>query len=162
MNKFAPVAKKDDIVVQELNDEVLIYDLSNDKAFCLNETSAIIWHLCDGTKTVSEISQSTAKKLNSNISEDFVWLALEQFKMDKLISNEFEFKEVCHGLSRREVIRKVGFASLVALPVVALIVAPIPANAASTVCQCVTPGDCFSQSSCPNDRNCNGSGQCAP
>ena len=89
MSIFLPAVKKENIVVQELDNEILIYDLKDNKAFCLNEASAIIWQLCDGTKTVSQISQTAGKKLNSKISEDFVWLALDQFKKDKLISTEY-------------------------------------------------------------------------
>jgi len=37
-SKNNPTARKTDIIVQELNDEVLIYDLQIDKAYCLNET----------------------------------------------------------------------------------------------------------------------------
>lgn len=29
--------------MQELENEVLIYDLKADNAFCLNETSALVW-----------------------------------------------------------------------------------------------------------------------
>lgn len=158
MSIFLPAVKKENIVVQELDNEILIYDLIDNKAFCLNEASAIIWQLCDGTKTVSEISQTAGKKLNSKISEDFVWLALDQFKKDKLIATEYE--SVFQGMSRREVIRKVGFASMVALPIVASMIAPTSANAAST-CVCMTPGDCLVQTTCPSTVNCNGSGTCA-
>lgn len=60
-----PVSKRDDLVVQELNGEVLIYNLSDNKAFCLNETSALVWQACDGEKNIAEISKELSKKLNS-------------------------------------------------------------------------------------------------
>ena len=47
---FKPSTRKSDIVVQKTGEEVLIYDLKVDKAFCLNETSALIWQACDGKK----------------------------------------------------------------------------------------------------------------
>jgi hypothetical protein len=164
MRQFIPLAKKENIVIQELDNEVLIYDLNINKAFCLNETSAIIWQLCDGTKTVSEISQAVGNKFNSTVSEDFVWLALEQFRKDKLMTNDFEgvFEEVFKGQTRREVIRKVALASMVALPVVSSIIAPTAINAQSGTCICTTPGDCLTQTTCPSTVNCNGSMQCAP
>jgi hypothetical protein len=34
--KVVPQSRKNDIVVQDLNGEVLIYDLKANKAFCLN------------------------------------------------------------------------------------------------------------------------------
>ena len=183
-----PVSRKTDIVVQELENEVLIYDLNANKAFCLNESSAIIWQECDGTKTIAEISQAVGRKLNSNISEEFIWLALEQFRKDNLISNDFAgtFESVFAGQTRREVIRKVALASVVALPVVASLTAPTSVYAQSCIpfssscsptsvccpgsicnssvcgCMCSAPGDCITQSSCPNDKNCNASMVCAP
>lgn len=187
-----PISRRENIVVQEFENELLIYDLSSNKAFCLNESSAIIWQMCDGTKSIAEISHAVGKKLNSNISEEFVWLAIEQFRKDNLISNDFSgiFESVFAGMTRREVIRKVGFTSMVALPIVASIIAPTAASAASCTlsnaslacstsgeccdnglcvgapmtcsCTCVNPGQCLTQTSCPSTVNCNAMGQCAP
>ncbi len=158
--KLKPATRKTDIVVQEFEQEVLIYDLNINKAFCLNESAAVIWQMCDGTKTIYEISRESGKKLNSEISEEFVMLAVEQFKKDKLIAGESA--NFFEGITRREVIRKVGFASAVALPIVSSLIAPISANASSTVCMCSNPGQCLTQTSCPSTVNCNGSGICAP
>ena len=52
-----PKGRHNDLVVQDSENEVLIYDLKLNKAYCLNETSALIWRLCDGTKSVAEIIQ---------------------------------------------------------------------------------------------------------
>ncbi len=75
-SKNKPQGRQDNLVVQELNGEVLIYDLKVNKAFCLNDTSAQVWQACDGTKSVTEISQLISKEQNSLVDEDFVWLAL--------------------------------------------------------------------------------------
>lgn len=185
-----PISRRSNIVIQELENETLIYDLDEAKAFCLNETSSIIWQMCDGTRTVTDISQAVSRKFKTPISEDFVWLALDQFKKDNLISNEFI--SVFDGMSRREVIRKVGFASIVALPVVASMIAPTAVTAASCIlsndacnpamdfccpgslcamagpgpnvctCMCVNPGQCLTQTGCPSTANCNAMGVCAP
>ena len=121
-NSVKPVARKNDIVVQELKDETLIYDLKTSKAYCLNETSALVWQLCDGTRTISDISDELSVRLKTLISEEFVWLALDQLGKDGLLEGETD--DIFDGLSRRDVIRKVGFASIIALPVVSSIVAP--------------------------------------
>ena len=36
MSNQLPLARKDKLVVRELADEVLVYDLTRNKAFCLN------------------------------------------------------------------------------------------------------------------------------
>jgi hypothetical protein len=142
--KNHPIGRKDNLVVQNMDGEILIYDLNINKAFCLNETSALIWQECDGSKSVAQISESISRKLNSPLNEDFVWLALDQLKEEKLIANSEEIAPNFNGMSRREVIKKVGLASVVALPLVSGLVAP-PAVAASSVCVAV---------SCQNNQGC--------
>ena len=64
-----PKTRNENIVVQEMDSEILIYDLNTNKAFCLNETSAVIYHLCDGKRTVAEISRQLSKQLSKSIDE---------------------------------------------------------------------------------------------
>jgi hypothetical protein len=139
-NQKNPLSRKEDIVVQEADGEVLIYDLKDNKAFCLNDTSALIWQMCDGTKSVGEISGELGKKLNQPANEDLVWLAIEQLKKENLLVNGKELTNNFEGLSRREVIKRVGLASMIALPVVSSLIAPSAIYAASactdTVCMC--------------------------
>lgn len=130
-SKDKPKGRENDIVLQQLKDEVLIYDLTINKAFSLNETSALIWNLCDGNNSVADISGQLSKKLNQPVTDDLVWLALDQFKKDNLLANNEQVEIKFDGLTRREVIRKVGFASMIALPVISSIIAPTAANAAS-------------------------------
>lgn len=127
-------ARQEDIVVQELENELLIYDLRTDKAFCLNETSALIWQTCDGTKSVSEISREISEKVNSPVSENLVWLALDQLSKDDLLSDRQPVVSKFDGLSRREIIKKVGLTSMVALPLISSLVSPRAAMAQSAVC----------------------------
>jgi hypothetical protein len=49
-----PFARTHQLIVQEVPDEVLVYDLDRHKAHCLNRTSAIVWKHCDGKTTVAE------------------------------------------------------------------------------------------------------------
>ncbi len=149
-----PVAKKEKIVIQELPDELLVYDLSTDKAFCLNKTSAFVWKSCDGTKDVTAIRQLMEKEFKSPINEDLVWLALDQLGKDKLLDVKPENK--FSGYSRREVIRRVGLASVIALPIIASLAAPVAAQVAT----CSGVGDnmhCINHS----DQICCG-GRCCP
>jgi len=38
-----PLARKDQLIVKEVDDEVLVYDLKTDQAHCLNKTAALVW-----------------------------------------------------------------------------------------------------------------------
>jgi hypothetical protein len=132
-----PISRNKNIILQEFTDEVLIYDLDVNKAYCLNQISASVWYECDGKKTVAEISQTLRRKLKNNVSEDVVWLAINQFKTDKLLENK-ELATPFDGLSRREVVKRIGFASMVALPIIASVVAPNSLQAQSVVCDCAS------------------------
>lgn len=150
MKSQKPLSRKENIVVQELEGEVLVYDLGNNKAFCLNETSAIVWEACDGNRSIPEISELVGKKLNSSANEELVWLALDQLKNEQLLNDSENLEITFNGLSRREAVRKVGLASLVALPVIMGITAPA-AHAAGSACGTVQNSfcQCF-------DSSCNG------
>lgn len=161
--KLLPKARKENLVVQNLNGEVLIYDLDTNKAFCLNESSALIWQACDGNRDVSEIRAALGKQLNAPVNDDFVWLALDQLKKENLIENKDEVAIDFNGMSRRDVIKKVGLASVIALPIVTGLVAPKAANA-SSVCgsTCANNGDC-TNTACPTCKqisNQNGNKTC--
>ncbi len=146
-----PLSRRENLVVQEVKDEILIYDLSESKAFCLNNTSALVWQACDGNKTAGEISESISRKLKSDVSEDIVWLALEQLKKENLLENKSEITGKFTGVSRRDAIRKIGLGSAIALPIVASLVVPTSTMAQASL---LAPG-----SSCTADSQCQ-SGRC--
>lgn len=143
-----PLSRASNLVMQELGGELLIYDLKINKAFCLNETSGLVWQMCDGTKSIAEISRLISKKLKTPVPEDLVWLAVDQLEKENLLEGDYNSEARFEGLSRREVIRKIGVTSMVALPIISSLVAPTAVMAQSSggsvgVCQpCSTSADC--------------------
>ena len=139
-----PLSRQSDILVQDLEDELLIYDLRINKAFCLNQTSALVFQFSDGAKTVSEISELMSQKLGILVSEDFVWLALQDLEKENLLGKSKELTDILANLSRREMVKKVGLASMVALPIIASVIAPSPAAAqsANPSVRCQAPAEC--------------------
>ena len=135
-----PKKRTDNIVVQKMNEEVLVYDLYSNKAVCLNETAAIVWKLCDGKKTASEIAENVGKRLKKPVTNELIWLAIDQLKAENLLSNGGALEAVFDGLTRREVVRKVGIASMIAVPIVSSIAAPNAVAAQSSTC--FTTGTC--------------------
>lgn len=154
-NSQYPLARTNGLVVQEVPNEVLVFDMETNEAHCLNETAAMVWKYCDGKTSVPQI----AGILGENVSDDLVWLAIDQLNEHKLLEKEVATKFA--GQSRREALRKIGLASMIALPIIASMAAPRSVLAA-TSCACVSPGDCAAQTGCPSLVNCNGSGICAP
>jgi hypothetical protein len=49
--------RKQGLVIKELPDEVLVYDLDRNKAHCLNHSAAEVWERCDGRTTAASISE---------------------------------------------------------------------------------------------------------
>lgn len=131
-NLQKPVARHEGLVVQEMPEEVLVYDLNTNKAHCLNKSAAAVWKNCDGTNSISDIAAILKNEFKTPVTEDFVWLAIDQLSKDELL--EQKLNAPANGLTRREAMRRVALASLVALPVVASLTAPSAAQAAS-VCQ---------------------------
>lgn len=155
-NSQFPLARTNGIVIQETPGELLVYDLDADKAHCLNETAATIWRSCDGKNSVSDI----AALVGSDASDDLVWLAIDQLNENNLL--EAEVRSQFAGMSRRDVIKKIGLGTMVALPIIASLAAPRSAMAASS-CRCSVgnPFDCdpVAQPGCPGV-NCSGDGFC--
>ena len=150
-----PKARAEGVVVRELDGEVLVYDLDTHRAVCLNASAAAVWRLCDGRRTPSDIRRALGKA--DAVPEEFVWLALEQLGRDGLLDARLPARPASlAGLSRREMIRRVGLAAAVALPAVASIVAPTPADAAS----CLPSGaPCQDTAQCCQGSVCSG-GNC--
>lgn len=44
-------------LVEEFDDEVILYHPDRSEALCLNVTASLIWSLCDGATSVAEIGQ---------------------------------------------------------------------------------------------------------
>jgi hypothetical protein len=131
---FIPKSRKENLVIQELEGEILVYDLEKNKALCLNQTAALVWQASDGNRTIADVADFVGKQLNSQVNEDLVWLAIDQLSKDNLIENKEDFKEnKFSGVSRREAVRKLGMASLVALPVIASLTAPVAAQTGTCV-----------------------------
>ena len=150
-NKYKPITRKTNIVVQEFQFETLIYDLELNKALCLNQTSTMIWQACDGIKDISAITVQIRRQTGLFLNEDFVWLALERLKNENLLENTIEFSNPFENLSRREVMRKIGFSTLVLLPIISLLIAPTAADALSVACPTVSKPlgcPCTTQTSC--------------
>jgi hypothetical protein len=143
MSEGHPIARSEKMVVQELQDEVLVFDLETSEAHCLNSMARFVWNVCDGNHSISDIRELIGKKFRQDVGEDFVWLALDTLKTANLLQNGNEFIPDFAGASRRKIIRQLGLASMIALPIVSSIVAP-PAIAAASTCG----GTCTSNANC--------------
>jgi hypothetical protein len=126
-----PIARKQGLVIQELPDEVLVYDLDRDRAHCLNQTAAFVWQRCNGKNTTAQIARALGQQFDAAADEKLVWLALEQLGKNHLLNKQPTPPPELMGMNRRTMVRALGLAALIAVPVVTSIVAPTPTQAAS-------------------------------
>jgi coenzyme PQQ synthesis protein D (PqqD) len=132
-----PRAREDDLIVQELEDETLVYDLGNHKAHCLNRAAAAVWRLCDGTRDEAALARLLGKELAGAADEDVVRLALRDLAGARLLREPLSARP---RISRRRLIQRLGQAA--ALPLVVSIVSPTAAQAASCRSGLISPSDC--------------------
>jgi len=156
-----PIARKQGLVIQELPDEVLVYDLDRDRAHCLNPTAAFVWQRCDGKHTTAQIARTLGQQFDCAVDEKIVWLALDQLGKNHLLDRQPAPPPALMGMNRRTMVRALGLAAIVAVPVVTSIVAPRPAQAATCTPQnggCAISAECCQS---PVALTCQG-GQCKP
>lgn len=145
-----PLARQEQLVVQEVADETIIYDEQRDHVHRLNRTAALVWRYCDGRHTVAALAQAVARDLASApgvsapVTEDVVWLALDRLDKEKLLQGTLARPEGMTQVSRRDVLRKAALIGglSVLIPVVQSVVAPTPAMAMSI--GCAKRGEVFS------------------
>jgi hypothetical protein len=140
MHLPVPRARSERLVVQDLEDELLVYDLDRHRAHSLNATAALVWRHCDGRTSVGEVATLLERELGLPPNEDVVWLALRRLQAAHLLRDRLALAEGA-DTARRTLVRRLGLAGGLAmlLPVVESIVAPTPAYAQTPVQNC-TPG----------------------
>jgi hypothetical protein len=143
-----PQARNSGLIVKEVDSEILIYDQDNNKAHCLNQTAAKVWKYCDGETTVADACIALSRELETPVDETVVSLAVDQFSADHLLEVKAGMPAfMIPGLSRRQMVRTLGLAAAVAVPMVTSILAPTPAQAATCFPSggtCTSSADCCS------------------
>jgi len=155
-----PKARQNKLLVEELSDETLVYDLKRHKAHCLNQTAVLVWNRCDGKTPLAQLARQLEDELGTSASEETVRLALDRLEQAHLLEEREGGHTVIPDLSRRQLVRKLGRMG-VAVPVVLSIVTPAAAQATG-----ITPGQCNQDpranvgKCCTNQRECRASGMC--
>lgn len=159
-NRRLPRARTEELLVEELGEEVLVYDQRRDRAHCLNRAAALVWRACDGRTTVTDVAARLEGELAVPAGEPVVWMALHRLERARLLAEPVELPAPRARFSRREVVRALGIAGglALALPAVESIVAPLAAQAATCIpradCRQRVPPFCGNLPICENRRIC--------
>src|SRR5690348_3245510 len=65
----------DDLVVEGLGDELLIYDRRSDVAHCLGSTATLVWRTCEGGASLDDIAHQLTTYGIATSDEDAVEVA---------------------------------------------------------------------------------------
>jgi hypothetical protein len=165
-----PEARSEGLLVEELGDELLVYDLESKDVHNLSPLAAAVFTHCDGQTPPSRIAELAEERLGKPVSEDDVSIAVAQLQERMLL--ESQTLAVHEPISRRSFMRKsavVGGAA-VSLPLIASIAAPTAAMALTSIppgctgcgknsdcitnhcCQTVSGKDCL-QTCCVTENN---------
>jgi hypothetical protein len=155
-----PAARRTGLVVRDLPDELIVYDLDRHQAHCLNRTAASVFRGADGTRSLDDLGTLLGDGFDRAEREAAVRMALDQLAAAQLLDPGSAL-EPTGGFSRRSALRRAGLGAALLLPAIASVVAPTPAEAAAS---CVT--DCTGQSdftgcncSSPHPQPCDGTCQ---
>lgn len=125
-----PRSNAERLIIKELPNETLVYDVENNRAFCLNEMARSVFNKCDGKTTFEEVIMSLG-----NVSDESLLLAINELNKAGLLKTESELP-VVDSVSRRKMI-KAAMTIGIAIPVVTSLVVPTAVNAQSG---CIAPG----------------------
>ena len=141
-----PVARTEEIIVEELDSDLIIYDTKSNRAHALNPLAARIWKHCDGQRTVSDLKDLFAAETPDNA----VVNCLLQLKRLHLLNPGSIVSGDLTALSRRQLLRKVAIgaaAAAVMVPMVTSILAPSAMATAS--CQAINATCTGGKPCCP-------------
>jgi hypothetical protein len=147
--------KPEELIIEPLADDLLVYDFTHQKAHCLNRAAALVWRHCDGRTSVHTALQALAEA-GLPAEPGVVELAVQDLSKARLVESGADWRSV-RFRSRRTVLKQLGLVAAVA--VVQSIVAPSVAQATS-VCRgtpCMSNGAC-QMTGCTLTCSCMGNG----
>ena len=141
-----PVARQHHLVIKRVGDELLVYDLERHRAHSLNRVAAAVWQRCDGSRDAGRIASELRAGNGVPVTPGAVEYALGELARARLLAGP----AARIGLTRREVVRRLGTAAAVALPLVTTIAVPTAATAQSVeTCILSATQSCTVDSDCP-------------
>ena len=175
---MAPERRTRALVVRELDDEMLVYDLQCHQAHCLNRTAALVFKGSDGRTTVHALARRLRRQIDApaDEAEALVLLAIRRLRRAHLLKDVAGAQRRYARVSRRELLRRAGLTAGALLPLVTTLVAPTAAQVQTCVvgnagcsgqlfglpCHCGNPADCSITCGCDGTGACKDNGGAGP
>ena len=161
MGSVGPRARSDRLVTRSLGNELLVYDLERHKAYCLNQMAMEVFRLCDGKTTIPAMAVRVSDVVGVSVAEDAVRLGLARLNKAHLLDGPANWTK---RRSRRDMLRTIGRATALAVPLVTALSVPTTAHAASCGCRGIDTGQpchgCMGTCGYQCRRFCSGTGNC--
>jgi peptide-methionine (S)-S-oxide reductase len=131
----APSARRHRLFVQEVGDELVVFDQETRKAHRLNPTASFVWRACDGRTGVADIARTMRPKFGPAADANLVRVALGLLDAARLLEDESRHARNEIVERRRAFLQKSAAAGAVSLmmPVVATLSRPSLAATLSPV-----------------------------
>jgi len=116
---------------EQAADEILVMKMATTEAHALNQSAAVVYELCDGTASKSQMAAEIRRRTGLPADEEIVELALAELVDAGLVV--LDEPEPRSTITRRSLIRRLALSSVAAmmLPVVETILVP-PVEAQSS------------------------------
>jgi hypothetical protein len=136
-----PRAKRNGVLSEQLEDELIVYDPDRNRGHCLNRTAALVWRHADGEHTVGALAAILREELDPVADENLVWNALDRLNAVHLLEEPLPRSPEEIRASRRQFVRKVGLVGIASLllPMVTSVSAQL---GTSTPSGCGSSGNC--------------------
>jgi hypothetical protein len=143
-------ARAERLVVEEVGEELLVYDERNDTAHCLASTAAAVFRLCDGELSVRELTATLAASDDRVDIGSLGEIALAELAEKGLVEPVPTGRPMAQ-LSRREAMRRLAGAGAAAASVPLVLSATVAAPSAHATTCVQRFGTCTANSQCcPN------------
>ena len=129
-----PKRREEGLSLRQFDDELLIFDETTYKAHSLNRAAAIVFRLCDGTRSVAEIEAAVAAETHVSAAEAAlaVELALERLSGRGLLVESVPPASRERRITRRKTLQMIGVA-VALVPLIVSLRAPAAAAVLSAI-----------------------------
>jgi hypothetical protein len=103
---MGPRARRSGFLIKDVGDQLVMFDQSGQRLHVLSRTSALVWRLCDGKRTVADLVELVGAEFGAPVNESLITLALEQLDEAHLLERPFAAATGDGGLSRRDLLHR--------------------------------------------------------
>jgi hypothetical protein len=82
-----PKAREDGLRVRDLGGQFAVFDEQTERLHILNETVAIVWRHCDGSRSTDELARILASETSSAVDEETILTALDRLAAADLLES---------------------------------------------------------------------------